>query len=372
MATPPNVIVLGRCSSVPPTEWDTSKVGELILATHRKISLDTKSALYDFLGEYHPLDPNLHLIKRVGENFFSFTSGAEFFLKSVIDQTPHKAVKAAFLYDLIMGYFSVSQSIRYAELRGRSLTEHWEELHANSGESDSIHLANVRYWSNFAADEIEKKARHCAKRAKEECRKERLYECYFDEKGNLFRRLITTLNRRVDILLHKIDYFSIGKPVKNEVFITLDGKTVNLRHRAGRVALVDVWSTSCAPCRRKLPDLMELQKKHTSDLFEVIALNVDKGRDTLDAFLREPNFFNLDGHRTRDELADYLLPYLDAPKLDLPVVHLGLSRLLKDWDITAYPTLFLLDQDGVMHARGHDVPHDIIDDLLIRQSAGSI
>ena len=364
MSEPQSVFALGGTDPVPPEEWNTSRAGELIMATHKNINPDTRSELYDFIRKYHISDPNLCMLKGAGDNLFSFTHEAECFLKSALDETPHRAVKAALLYDLIRGYFTVSQSIRYVELRGGDLREKGDALEVNSSIADSPHFANIRYWSNFAADEIEMEVRRYAKLAKEEFKKERLYECNFDNEGNLFRRLITTLGRRVDILLYQMNYFGIGKPVKNEVFTTLEGETVNLRDRAGRVALVDVWSTTCSPCRRKLPDLMELQKKLGGKSFEIIALNVDKDRDTLDAFLEKPKFVYLADDEERAKVDDYLLPYIDAPELTLPVVHMGLSRLLKLWDISGYPTLFLLDRDGVMHARGHDVPYDSIDTLM--------
>ena len=340
------------------------------MASHKNINPDTRSALYGFIREHHISDPNLYMLKGVGDNLFSFTHETECFLKSAIDENPHRAVKAALLYDLIRGYFTVSQSIRYVEMNGRDLMEQWCTLDANSSGANSPHIANIRYWNNFAADEIEMEARRYAKLAKQEFKKERLYECHFDGEGNLFRKLITTLGRRIDVLLYQMNFFCIGKPVKNEVFVTLDGETVNLRDRGGKVALVDIWSTTCTPCRRKLPDLMELQEKIGGESFEIIALNVDKSRDTLDAFLEKPEFVYLAGDETRANIDDYLLPYIDAPKLTLPVVHLGLSHLLKLWDIVGYPTLFLLDRDGVMHARGHDIPYGSIDTLVTGQLAG--
>lgn len=356
---------MGRTDPIPPAEWNTSGAGELIMASHKSISPNTRAALYGFIREHHISDPNLCMLKGAGGDLFSFTPEAEFFLRSAIDETPHTAVKAAFLYDLIRGYFTVSQSIRYMELQGRELAEQWNATGDDSSAADNPHAANLEYWSSATADEVELKARRYAKRAKREFKKERLYECRFDNKGNLFRTLITTLGRRVDILLYQLNHFCIGKSVKNEVFTTLDGETVNLADRAGRAALVDIWSTTCGPCRRKMPDLMELQKKYGKESFEIIALNVDKGRDTLDAFLAKPEFVYLADDEARAKVDDYLLPYIESPELTLPVVHMGLSPLLRLWDITAYPTLFLLDQDGIMLNRGHDIPYGSIDALMV-------
>ena len=44
--------------------------------------------------------------------------------------------------------------------------------------------------------------------------------------------------------------------------------------QAGKVVLVDVWSTSCAPCMREFPHLVELSQTHPEQL-ACISLNVD-------------------------------------------------------------------------------------------------
>ncbi|MCA9160810.1 MAG: TlpA family protein disulfide reductase, partial [Planctomycetales bacterium] len=43
----------------------------------------------------------------------------------------------------------------------------------------------------------------------------------------------------------------------------------------GKVVVVDVWSTSCAPCMREFPHLVALSKNTDSDKLACISLNVD-------------------------------------------------------------------------------------------------
>ena len=42
----------------------------------------------------------------------------------------------------------------------------------------------------------------------------------------------------------------------------------------GKVVVVDIWSTSCVPCMREFPHLVELAKMHTEDV-RCISMNVD-------------------------------------------------------------------------------------------------
>lgn len=45
----------------------------------------------------------------------------------------------------------------------------------------------------------------------------------------------------------------------------------------GKVVLLNLWATWCAPCRKEMPALERLQKELGSDRFEVVALSIDRG-----------------------------------------------------------------------------------------------
>ena len=60
------------------------------------------------------------------------------------------------------------------------------------------------------------------------------------------------------------------------------------------MALVNLWATWCAPCRKEMPDLAKLQAALGSDQFEVVAISVDrKGAEASSAFLKETGADNL-------------------------------------------------------------------------------
>lgn len=72
------------------------------------------------------------------------------------------------------------------------------------------------------------------------------------------------------------------------------GKPLKLSDWKGRVVLVNLWATWCAPCRKEMPDLATLQKELGSDQFEVVAISVDrKGAEASAAFLKETGAANL-------------------------------------------------------------------------------
>ncbi len=84
------------------------------------------------------------------------------------------------------------------------------------------------------------------------------------------------------------------KPVKDLSFQDASGKPLKLSDWKGRVVLINLWATWCAPCRKEMPDLAELQKELGSDQFEVLAISVDrKGAEASAAFLKETGADNL-------------------------------------------------------------------------------
>ena len=59
-------------------------------------------------------------------------------------------------------------------------------------------------------------------------------------------------------------------------FTDAEGKPRTLADWKGRVVLLNLWATWCAPCRKEMPQLENLQKELGSDKFEVVALSVDR------------------------------------------------------------------------------------------------
>ena len=84
------------------------------------------------------------------------------------------------------------------------------------------------------------------------------------------------------------------KPITDVEFADETGKLRSLSEWRGRVVLLNLWATWCAPCRKEMPELAELQKHLGGDEFEVIALSVDrKGAQASAKFLIEIDATNL-------------------------------------------------------------------------------
>ena len=76
--------------------------------------------------------------------------------------------------------------------------------------------------------------------------------------------------------------------VPNLSFKDASGNALTLNKWKGRVVLVNLWATWCAPCRKEMPTLADLQKQLGSKDFEVVAVSVDrKGIEASSAYLKE-------------------------------------------------------------------------------------
>lgn len=97
-------------------------------------------------------------------------------------------------------------------------------------------------------------------------------------------------------------------------FKDAQGSEIRLSKWQGRVVLLNLWATWCAPCRKEMPTLADLQRQLGSKDFEVVALSVDrKGLAASSAYLKETGADSLglyvdDTTKSLDDLQGLGLP----------------------------------------------------------------
>jgi thiol-disulfide isomerase/thioredoxin len=67
-----------------------------------------------------------------------------------------------------------------------------------------------------------------------------------------------------------------GRPAPIEPFYDANGQEISLQQFGGKVILLNLWATWCAPCLKELPSLDRLQAQLGSDRFQVVAVSVDR------------------------------------------------------------------------------------------------
>jgi len=83
-------------------------------------------------------------------------------------------------------------------------------------------------------------------------------------------------------VLFSVSTQSLGQERKAPDFTLkgLDGKEVKLSDFKNKVVILDFWATWCPPCRKGIPDLIELQKEFKKDLVVIgISLDTDSKED---------------------------------------------------------------------------------------------
>ena len=66
------------------------------------------------------------------------------------------------------------------------------------------------------------------------------------------------------------------KPIPELRFVDGAGRALTLGDFRGKVVLLNIWATWCAPCREEMPALDRLQAKMGGGRFQVVALSVDQ------------------------------------------------------------------------------------------------
>ena len=104
---------------------------------------------------------------------------------------------------------------------------------------------------------------------------------------------------------------------------------VELSKLKGKVVYVDFWASWCIPCRKSFPWMNELHKKYKDQGLEVVAINLDKSREPIDAFLaKTPADFTIaydpsGGAATSYKVAGMPSSYLIDRSGLLQVAHVG-------------------------------------------------
>ena len=105
-----------------------------------------------------------------------------------------------------------------------------------------------------------------------------------------------------DLATGEVAAFQVAREVQNLsalAFNDEDGQPSGLAAHSGRVLLVNLWATWCAPCRREMPALDRLQADLGSgEEFSVLPINIDTGaREKAAAFLDSIDVKNLPLYR---------------------------------------------------------------------------
>ncbi len=99
------------------------------------------------------------------------------------------------------------------------------------------------------------------------------------------------------------------------------GKKISLQNYRGKIVIIDFWATWCPPCRRGIPDLIQIQKEFKNKVAVIgISLDTDTKKD--------------------------VVPFMKNMGINYTVVYAN-SQVIQDYgNVEAIPTSFVISKDG--------------------------
>ena len=119
---------------------------------------------------------------------------------------------------------------------------------------------------------------------------------------------------------------AVGQEAPDFTLQSMDGKTVKLSDYKGKKVYLKFWASWCGPCKKSMPELMELAAKEDRD-FEILSVIAPglQGEKTIDQF---PKWFEEQGYK------------------DIPVLYDTKGTTFQAYQIRSIPTEFLIDSNG--------------------------
>ena len=125
---------------------------------------------------------------------------------------------------------------------------------------------------------------------------------------------------------------AVGQKFTDFEMQTPEGEKVKLSDYVGKgkVVLVDFWASWCGPCRREMPNLVDLYAKYKNKNFEIVGVSLDQSGEAWKNAIKQLNI-------SWPQLSD--LKYWDCEGAKL-------------YAVSSIPHTVLIDKDGTILARG--------------------
>lgn len=114
--------------------------------------------------------------------------------------------------------------------------------------------------------------------------------------------------------------------------LDLGGKEIVFSVSSGKPALLFFWATWCPFCRDELPHLQEQYPDLRKAGIDVLAIDVGESRERVEKFLSKKD------------------------KLEFPILLDGDSRVSSAYNLVGIPTFILIDAQGKIKSRSHNLP----------------
>lgn len=118
----------------------------------------------------------------------------------------------------------------------------------------------------------------------------------------------------------------VGKPAPDFQLPNLEGQYISLSSLRGKPVLINFWATWCPPCREEMPYLQQVYDGWSGKGLVLLTIDIGESAATIKEFMQNNN-------------------------LTMPVLLDTSQSIAQMYNITAIPTTFLIDKDGIIRVK---------------------
>ena len=112
-----------------------------------------------------------------------------------------------------------------------------------------------------------------------------------------------------------------GSKAPNFTLKSRSGKNLKLSEFRGQVVMINFWASWCAPCRKEMPLLEKIYKKHRRLGFTLLGVNVEQNTSAAKNYLKNV-------------------------RVSFPVLFDNTNKTSKLYQVSAMPTTVIIDRSG--------------------------
>lgn len=104
---------------------------------------------------------------------------------------------------------------------------------------------------------------------------------------------------------------------------TQNSEPVSLSSLKGKTVIVNFWASWCKPCRKEIPELINIFNKYKDQGFEIVGINIDNEKQNATRFIKE-----------------FAINYTVAFDPEMNVIN--------SYKATGMPSSFIVDKNGMV------------------------
>ena len=99
-----------------------------------------------------------------------------------------------------------------------------------------------------------------------------------------------------------------ARKIKNIDFKDQQQNPVNLKQYQGKLVMVNLWATWCAPCIKEIPAMQAIKDRNQDKDFALVPISIDEDPNNIKPFFKEHGFEDYATWIDPEKNIDYIMP----------------------------------------------------------------